>query len=129
MQARMPGASILSAGLGGKALPAVAGKSQAEAAWEKKGKLPGWQTVAADLPPEARPQQGFSAPVASMVAEPDCLGKAGNTAGVLEGHGGVFHLSRNGSGLEAGSRRIYSLRLRSFLPGSCLYAALFPSPV
>lgn len=90
MQARMPGVSILSAGLGGKALHAVAGKSQAEATWEKKGKLPSWQMVAGDLPPEVRPQQGFSAPVASMAAEPDCLGKAGNTAGVLEGHGGCF---------------------------------------
>lgn len=90
MPARMPGVSILSARLGGKTLHAVAGKSQAEATWEKKGKLPSWQTVAGDLPPEVRPQQGFSAPVASMAAEPDCLGKAGNTAGVLEGHGGCF---------------------------------------
>lgn len=80
-------------------------------------------------------QQGFSAPVASRAAEPDCLGKAGNIAGLLEGDGGcVFHPSRDGSGLAASSclgrsHPIVSLRLASGSPGSSLCAAWFSSPV
>lgn len=71
--------------------------------WGKKGKLPGWPREAGDLPPEAQTQQGFSAPVASRAAEPDCLGKAGNIAGVLEGDGWCFPPSKDGSGLAASS--------------------------